>query len=319
MAKKRLDQLPPYTSWVIASLLACLMLVGLFFGLKHLAEKFESEIIARDKARSASFKSLNERRAERIARAHKDREKEAETSTEVATKRRSANTVYWSYEGSTGPLDWATLSPDYIACSKGKRQSPVDLTDAATTPSLPPVAFNYTTTELALENNGKSIISKVKDKNSHLVFQEKRYKLTLVSFHTPSEHYLDGAPYDLEIQFHHTDKNGNMVKVGVFLEASGQTNKAIEKFWNEIPFNRGEKAPSIRLNPEVFLPFKRRYFHYSGSETTPPCEEGVTWIVLDQPVVISIRQLDKFREVIKQNSRPVQPSMGRSIKKSRVY
>ncbi|VDO93008.1 unnamed protein product [Schistosoma margrebowiei] len=40
-----------------------------------------------------------------------------------------------------------------------------------------------------------------------------------------------------------------------------------------------------------------RYYTYSGSLTTPPCNECVTWIVLDEPVVMTIDQLETLRQM----------------------
>jgi carbonic anhydrase len=42
----------------------------------------------------------------------------------------------WSYEGETGPGQWADLSVDYAACA-GDQQSPIDLTGASS-PTSPP-------------------------------------------------------------------------------------------------------------------------------------------------------------------------------------
>jgi carbonic anhydrase len=33
---------------------------------------------------------------------------------------------HWSYEGSSGPAGWPSLSPSYAACGIGREQSPIE-------------------------------------------------------------------------------------------------------------------------------------------------------------------------------------------------
>jgi carbonic anhydrase len=54
-----------------------------------------------------------------------------------------------------------------------------------------------------------------------------------------------------------------------------------------------------------------------GSLTTPPCTEGVLWLVLKQPVMLSAEQIAIFSRLYRDNARPVQPTFGRLIKESR--
>jgi carbonic anhydrase len=54
-----------------------------------------------------------------------------------------------------------------------------------------------------------------------------------------------------------------------------------------------------------------------GSLTTPPCTEGVLWMVMKQPLQVSPDQISIFSRLYRNNARPVQPSNGRLIKESR--
>jgi carbonic anhydrase len=47
------------------------------------------------------------------------------------------------------------------------------------------------------------------------------------------------------------------------------------------------------------LPAAPEYLTYQGSLTMPPCSEGVTWAIMEQPVVISARQLYTFRYTLR--------------------
>jgi carbonic anhydrase len=53
-----------------------------------------------------------------------------------------------------------------------------------------------------------------------------------------------------------------------------------------------------------------------GSLTTPPCSEGVLWMVMQQPVTVSAEQIDVFARLYPMNARPLQQASGRLIKQS---
>jgi carbonic anhydrase len=54
-----------------------------------------------------------------------------------------------------------------------------------------------------------------------------------------------------------------------------------------------------------------------GSLTTPPCSEGVLWLVMKQPIQVSQDQINIFSRLYRNNARPIQPSGGRLIKEGR--
>jgi len=61
------------------------------------------------------------------------------------------------------------------------------------------------------------------------------------------------------------------------------------------------------------LPDIQTTFRYSGSLTTPPCSEGVNWLVMTIPVELSSAQLSKLDELFADNNRPLQEINDRSI------
>ncbi|NDC51456.1 MAG: carbonic anhydrase family protein [Burkholderiaceae bacterium] len=88
---------------------------------------------------------------------------------------------------------------------------------------------------------------------------------------------------------------------------------------NNVPLvkNQVVSPPNVAINPNQFLPENRSYFTYIGSLTEPPCTEGVTWIVMKNPVLVSAQQVHSFGQIYSNNARPLQMRGDRVIKESR--
>ena len=85
---------------------------------------------------------------------------------------------------------------------------------------------------------------------------------------------------------------------------------------NKIPRNfRGRGGEEEEVEAHFSL------FRYPGSLTTPPCTEGVRWLVVGDPVAIGRRQIGAFRAVKDflhrtaegNNFRRLQPLSGRQF------
>lgn len=84
--------------------------------------------------------------------------------------------------------------------------------------------------------------------------------------------------------------------------------------WNQLPTQIGyHPIGHHRLNILHILPTDKRYFHYNGSLTTPPCTENVSWYLFRQPITISLAQKLKFRQLFQFNARPTQPLHHRQV------
>ena len=219
--------------------------------------------------------------------------------------------AHWGYEGEEGPEHWAGISEEYKACSSGKSQSPVDIKDAAGA-DLKAITFNYKSSRINILNNGHTVQVNY-DEGSSIEVDGVKYDLLQFHFHGPSEHTVKGEFSDMEMHLVHRDKDGNLAVVGVMMEV-GTENEALSGVWANLPEEKSD-AMTVKgaVEAEKLLPKDRSYYTYSGSLTTPPCTEGVKWLVLKNPVQLSGEQIEAFAGIIEENNRPVQPLHGRKV------
>ena len=224
--------------------------------------------------------------------------------------------VEWGYKGVIGPEFWGGLADKYLDCRIGQQQSPVDLNNPVVDRSLPPLGFRYEEADITLKNTGQMILASWPSGRSDLAFNGKAYNLVEISFHGPSEHTVDGIPYDLEMHLRHTNADGSSLILGVFFEEGPAYLKSLEKLWESLPVKAGGKGDRVHLNLHELLPENRSYYAYMGSMTIPPCREGVQWIILRQPLKISSSQVDQFIRAYRHNARTLQGIHHRTIKVS---
>jgi len=223
----------------------------------------------------------------------------------------------WTYAEAN---HWSRLDPEYAACNVGKEQSPIDIR-VAQKADLPPLQFEYKSSALKyVINNGHTIRVNYHDApgtENSLVVGEQRYQLTQFHFHRPSEEHIHGRPYDMVVHFMHQASNGKVAGVAVLVKA-GSANATVQQIWAHLPEKEGQQeVAGVELNPEGLLPRVTSYFTYQGSQTAPPCTEGVTWFVLKTPIELSAEQISAFAKLYPHDVRPLQPLNGRVVKESR--
>lgn len=232
----------------------------------------------------------------------------------IATAAAAQERQQWTYEGKTGPLNWGKLEPDFKACSAGKEQSPIDIHGAHVNKALKPIEFHYLSGPVTVVNNGHTVMVNV-NPGSYIVANGVRYDLQQFHFHHPSEEAVNGKLTDMVVHLVHKSADGKLAVVGVRLSMQqGDPNAVLATIWEHLPTQAGatEAIPGA-INPGGLLPADRRYWTYMGSLTTPPCTEGVRWLVLEQPISISREQLRQFSAIYRMNSRPLQDAHGRKI------
>jgi len=212
---------------------------------------------------------------------------------------------HWSYKGNTGPDQWGHLDPEYRACSSGKEQSPINITNGRTK-NIGNIRFYYKPSKLNVLNNGHTIQVDY-DKGSSIRIDGERYDLLQFHFHTPSEHTIEGIHYPMELHLVHKNKDGKLAVVGLMMVV-GKANSLLAPLWENLPSKEGKKHEHLQEKIDIasILPPGERTFRYPGSLTTPPCSEGVKWNVFLSPISISNEQLMAFQDLFKHNSRPVQ-------------
>jgi carbonic anhydrase len=211
----------------------------------------------------------------------------------------------WSYHGSDGPEFWGALSADYEMCDVGRMQSPVDLKGAVKA-GLENIRFKYKKGPVRIQNTGHSLQVNVED-GSYMWVANTRYGLVNYNFHSPAEHPIDGFIYPMEMHFVHRTASGQVAVVAVFFEV-GKPNKHLELIFGNMPREQIEvEIDGAKFNPSKLKPtHSRDYYRYKGSLTTPPCTEGVTWVVMQDTQQASETQMDLLRLMFGGNSRPLQ-------------
>jgi carbonic anhydrase len=219
--------------------------------------------------------------------------------------RSTANAQEFGYFGDIGPTFWADLSTDWETCGSGEIQSPIDfgrVTLLSRKVRRLPVDYGITSGEIF--NNGHTIEVETEGENV-LVLSDVEYNLTQFHFHTPSEHRFDDRGFDMEMHLVHKSAADDTAVVGVFLQRGPTSGPLATVFENlpavDAPLNTKTPLPSFDLRR--FLPDSPNHYRYLGSLTTPPCTEGVHWLVLEDVMTVSDEDMAQFARRIAFNAR----------------
>ncbi|XP_038053808.1 carbonic anhydrase 2-like isoform X2 [Patiria miniata] len=201
---------------------------------------------------------------------------------------------------------------------------------------------------MTVSNNGHSVVVGV-DGDYHVSgagLGTTAYKAVQFHFHwgsvnsQGSEHTIDGKAYpgELHIVCYNTSypnffsalfNEDGLTVLGFFLEIQTVDNPALTQLFDvisSIQFDEEEEDLSMPVVFNNFLPSDlSSYYRYSGSLTTPPCYEIVTWNVFTEPIMVSEAQLNALRRqyankhnaadniTLTDTYRPVQPVNNRTV------
>ena len=252
----------------------------------------------------------------------------ADPSCNVYPNPKSANSMIRSGIGpftyndhaENGPSHWGRINcPGYYTCKIGKMQSPINIKQLRTW--TPPCRLNlqlYTKGDAELEYRFAPNDFTFRCKERYRVcgsifYRGDRYNLLQLHMHSPSEHALDGKRFPMEIHFVHQSWDRSLAVLGVFVKFGAHNpdfdlllKAAQNKTSSTVNLRRLLSTVAARPRPCTFM----------GSLTTPPCTEGIKWILSSTPIYASKPQIDAFRAMTgyEPNNRPLQPSVGRSIR-----
>ncbi len=213
----------------------------------------------------------------------------------------------WNYAGANGPENWHKVNDAYSQCATGNKQSPIDI--SAKTP-MQSFGLNllYGVSSGLMTDLNLSAHFNIEGDHT-MVLESSKFRLKEIHFHSPSEHTINGLKYPLEFQFTHSDANGKTSILTTFVE-KGKNNVEYDKLISSLSKQNAQRDFS-ELKLKNLLPNEQKYWRYSGSMTTPPCSEGIDWVVLAKPMELSESQIESFRSVHTNNARPIQPANNR--------
>ncbi|KZP22736.1 carbonic anhydrase [Athelia psychrophila] len=230
----------------------------------------------------------------------------------------SANVVpsTFSYGTTTGPLNWHNLNANNSLCGNGTNQSPILLnTTSSLAPSgsitlaVPPAK------NVVFENLGTNVEVIM---NGTLQAGNAAWNLAQFHFHTPSEHRVNFVHYESEMHFVFTAADGSAkITVLAFLIQIGPNTSYpfLEDIFSYLPSipNAGQttQVPTVDMGGFVSDANKMSYYQYTGSLTTPPCSEGVSWYVATTPIQLYVNTYRNVKNTIgTSNSRYTQNTLG---------
>jgi carbonic anhydrase len=210
--------------------------------------------------------------------------------------------------------------------AKMESQSPIDIRSENTYYGrLPALKFNLDTdTSLEVINNGSpdheaTIRANVNPGEGTLTLSGHEWDLAQFHFHTPSEHLVNGRSLPMEMHLVFTDSASNLLVVGrgIGVRERGHdrgNDRALDPIFSNLPQNSEETRNIDHFDLNALLPHNLNSFRYSGSLTTSPYTEGVSWIELATPLLVSRSQVEAFESLFPHgNSREVQELNDRII------
>ena len=220
--------------------------------------------------------------------------------------------THWGYEGDAGPSKWGMLDSSFRTCATGRDQTPVDIRSADVTGQSDAVLLHTEPVHGVAVNNGHSLQVNVTP-GCFATIDGTRYALLQFHYHTPSEHTFSGQPWVAEWHLVYSGPQSNLAVIGLMV-APGAENAAFAPVLAAAPPNTdGYMRVERSIDVRAMLPADLRVVRYQGSVTTPPCTEGVRWMVLPAPVAMSADQLSVLERLHGPNARPVQPLNGRGL------
>lgn len=188
----------------------------------------------------------------------------------------------------------------------GLQQSPVNLQSMQTSSQLRPLLFSFQATKLDLRFDGRQLTASPR-KSISLKFQQKTFDWQKMVIHSPSEHQIDHVNSDLELQLEFAEREtGERLHLAIFA-SEGQAAQGSLMQFARLPSSDKPKVTWELFQLQDWLPPKLSYIYYEGSQSYPPCQEKLTWLVLREAVKIEHADLQRLAALVDGKKRPLQP------------
>ncbi|XP_042870753.1 carbonic anhydrase-related protein 10-like [Penaeus japonicus] len=230
---------------------------------------------------------------------------------------------WWTYDGISGTDFWGLINPDWSLCSKGRRQSPIDIDPARLLydPNLRLLHIDKHRVSGLLENSGHSVVFTLDGGKVPLNVTggplSYRYQLTEAHLRygnadlLGSEHTINGKAFPAEIQLfgfnsqlyanfsQALDKAYGIVGISLLLQIGERSNPALSQLTAGVDQIKyvGNTYTVHHLSVHDLLPDTSYYMTYEGSTTMPACHETVTWVISNKPIYITKQQLFSLRQL----------------------
>ncbi|ESK96833.1 carbonic anhydrase [Moniliophthora roreri MCA 2997] len=219
----------------------------------------------------------------------------------------------FGYSGTQGPVNWAQLDPANAQCATSKVQSPIVLDNTISKAASAPKVVIENVEEAEFENLGTTLETIV---TGTTTFEGKDFTLQQFHLHTPSEHRINEEYFPLEMHMVHEAEDGSIAVIAVpfQLTEDGSTTELLTSVIENIDDVKepGSVTKTGALNFEELVDAiqTKPLFQYTGSLTTPPCAEGLTFLVVEEPLPLNVKTYNSLKATIKFNSRYAQNNLG---------
>eukprot|EP00933_Yihiella_yeosuensis_P082018 TRINITY_DN9574_c0_g1_i1.p1 TRINITY_DN9574_c0_g1~~TRINITY_DN9574_c0_g1_i1.p1 ORF type:complete len:534 (+),score=55.80 TRINITY_DN9574_c0_g1_i1:61-1602(+) len=211
---------------------------------------------------------------------------------------------FCSRKGAQSPIDIGSDGKEWAGSEKHKYKT------ASTGMQLGPIAWKYSKNTLKVDFSEGWLDWAVRlhgpSEQAAAVtsFEGVDYQLDSITFKSPSEHTVKGNHAHMEIQLNHAVGPKTLLITSVLVEVQDDApdNAWLAKFWDKAPPSPEEPVTEIK-NIEIDHPYETLYpkdhsvVQYEGSLTVPPCNKA-EWLVFVNPISMSLKQLQQFRDGI---------------------
>ncbi|XP_062233915.1 alpha carbonic anhydrase 2-like [Phragmites australis] len=191
-------------------------------------------------------------------------------------------------DAGNGPARWGVVRTEWAVCSVGRLQSPIGLSDAVAALVDRPgrLGRSYRPAAASLVNRGHDIMVRFNSDPGGVLIDGVSYRLRQMHWHSPSEHAINGRRYDLELHMLHQSVDNRFAVVSQLYRIGRRRDRTIhrlERYIRRIARRKDhEELIDEVVNPRRPVSGSNVYYRYTGSFTTPPCTEGVTWVVANK-------------------------------------